>query len=96
MKALKTGSSITVYINRVGTMSNGPAMDQRIARIPVYFSGGTPVVADIIKVEKDYYVKVEDNPLRYVLKTLSKGSLVEDIGGKTDGTHHAGRNKRRK
>lgn len=92
---MKKVGEITCYINRPGTRDGG-AMDQRIARIPVYFSGGVPVVSEIIKIDRDYYVKVEDNPLRYVLKTFSKGSLVESIGGKNDGTHHTRRNKRRK
>ncbi len=57
------------------------SMNQLIARIPVFFEGGIPVVTDIIKVENDYYSKVCDNPLRYVLRTLSKGTLVADLKG---------------
>jgi hypothetical protein len=79
MKRSKKVGNITCYINRPGMMNYGPAMDQRIARIPVFFSGGSPVVSDIIQVEKDYYIKVDDNPLRYVLKTISKGEVVEAV-----------------
>lgn len=86
---------ITAYISRPGRQFGGQAYDQRIARIPVYFADGLPVVTDIIKVEKDYYYKVDTNPLRYVMMSFSKGALVESLGGK-NGTHHARRNKRRK
>lgn len=78
MKATKAGF-ITCYINRPGSQFGGHALDERVARIPVYFLGGLPVVTDIIKVEKDYYIKVEDNPLRYVLRTFSKAELVHEV-----------------
>ncbi len=80
-KTTKVGA-ITAYISRPGKQLGGPAYDQRIARIPVFFEGGIPVVAEIIKVDKDYYYRVDNNPLRYVMMTFSKGTLVEDIKGR--------------
>lgn len=94
MKYQKTKAHITAYISRPGTQFGGHAYDQRVARVPVFFEGGIPVVAEIIKVEKDYYYRVDTNPLRYLLMTFSKAELVDDLGGK-NGAHHTGRNKRR-
>lgn len=52
----------------------GSPLTERYARVPIDFDGITPSVPTVLQVEKEFFILIETNPLRYRVATFKKGT----------------------
>lgn len=52
----------------------GSPLAERYVRVPIDFDGITPSVPTVLQVEKEFFILIETNPLRYRVATFKKGT----------------------